>query len=61
MQFANFPVKLRSYVFLGFTGTFFSNSEWGSTQNVLMIVGQHKVKTYSENFFQSDDNASIWS
>ena len=25
-------------VFLGFTGTFFSNSEWGSAQIVLMIV-----------------------
>ena len=25
-------------LFLGFTRTFFSNSEWGSTQNVLMIV-----------------------
>ena len=25
-------------IFLGFTGTFFINSEWGSTQNVLMIV-----------------------
>ena len=30
--------KLAVYIFLGFTGTFFSNSEWGSTQNVLMIV-----------------------
>ena len=52
--------------FLGFTRTFFSNSEWGSTQNVLMIVlhweqanvtklhtfaAKHKVNTYRENFF----------
>ena len=64
-------------VFLGFTGTFFTNSEWGSTQNVLMIActaleqanlskmhtfaAKHKVNTYSENFFQSDDSVSIWS
>ena len=35
-------------VFLGFTGTFFSNSEWGSTQNVLMIV-LHWSKQISRN------------
>ena len=34
--------------FLGFTGTFFSNSEWGSTQNVLMIV-LHWSKQISQN------------
>ena len=35
-------------VFLGFTGTFFSNSEWDSTQNVLMIV-LHCSKQISRN------------
>ena len=35
-------------VFLGFTGTFFSNSEWGSTQYVLMIV-LHWSKQISRN------------
>ena len=34
--------------FSGFTGTFFSNSEWGSTQNVLMIV-LHWSKQISRN------------
>ena len=34
--------------FLGFTGTFFSNCEGGSTQNVLMIV-LHWSKQISRN------------
>ena len=40
--------KLAVYIFLGFPGTFFSNSEWGSTQNVLMIV-LHWSKQISRN------------
>ena len=66
-----------SFQFLGFTGIFFSNSEWGSTQNVLMIV-LHWSKQISRNcthflpntssthtvkifFSLSDDSESIWS
>ena len=41
-------VDRRKGLFLGFTGTFFSNSEWGSTQNVLMIV-LHWSKQISRN------------
>ena len=35
--------------FLGFTRAFFSKSEWGSTQNVLMIM-LHWSKQISRNF-----------
>ena len=42
------PNQNMEQVFLGFTGTFFSNSEWGSTQNVLMIV-LHWSKQISRN------------
>ena len=53
--------------FLGFTGTFFSNSEWDTAleqanlTKLHTFAAKHKVNTYSENFFQSDDSVSIWS